>query len=78
MASLEQRVQRLETQFPGAVLRRPFLWASGQSLAEALGDAKLTLDDKPLFAIRLIGVEPGRLDEPECPLYLRDRHLLDA
>ena len=77
MTNLEQRVQRLESHAPDATFGKPFLWGTGQSLANALADASLTLDDKPLFAIRLIGVKPGFVDQPECPHYLRDRHLLD-
>ena len=77
IANLNNRVGRLEASVPDMERGRPFLWGTGQSLADALATAKLTLNDKPLFAIYLRGVKPGQLDAPECPLYLRDRHLLD-
>ena len=75
--NMSRRLDSLEAMQPDGARGRPFLWGTGQSLADALADAKLTLDDKPLFPIRLIGVEPGGEEQPECPLYLRDRHLLD-
>jgi len=57
---------------------RPFLWAQGQSLAAALAWQGLTLDDKPLFAIRLLGVKPGGNGEPEAdPVFEREQKLLD-
>ena len=73
----EQRVQRLESRAHDAVIGKPFLWGTGQSLADALADANLTLADKPLFAIYLRGVKPGGGEQPECSHYLRDRHLLN-
>lgn len=51
---------------------RPFLWPQGTSLADALAQSPYTLADKPLMAIRLVG--PNGQD---CPLFQRDRHLLD-
>ena len=76
MRSLIPRVERLEAQAPDTVWGKPFLWFSSQPLAQALEAAGLTLEDKPLFAIRIVGVPPG--GEPaECPLYERDKHLLD-
>jgi hypothetical protein len=56
---------------------RTFMWHRGKSLDEALAEAGLTLADKPLRPIRFIPVRPDRTREPDCPLYLRDRHLLD-
>ena len=75
--NLSRRLDSLEAMQPDVTRGRPFLWGTGQSLADALAHAKLSLADKPLFAIRLIGVEPGGGEQPECPHYLRDRHLLD-
>ena len=77
IANLNNRVGRLEASVPDMERGRPFLWGTGQSLADALATAKLTLNDKPLFAIYLRGVRPGGGEESECPHYLRDRHLLD-
>lgn len=71
MRSLDRRLSALEGQQPGVSLGRPFLWPAGHSLADALALAGLSLDDKPLFAIRLVG-----LNQPPCPLYERDAHLL--
>lgn len=75
--NMSRRLDSLEAMQPDDARGRPFLWGTGQSLADALADAKLTLDDKPLFAIFLRGVKPGQLDAPECPHYLRDRDLLN-
>ncbi|MCK9543967.1 MAG: hypothetical protein M0R03_18260 [Novosphingobium sp.] len=49
----------------------------GRPLTAALADAGLTLDDKPLFAIRLVGVRPGEKEPRIDPAYERDRHLVD-
>ena len=75
--NMSRRLDSLEAMQPDASRGRVFLWFTGQTLADALAHHKLTLDDKPLFPIRIIGVWPGVADQPECPHYLRDRHLLD-
>ena len=49
----------------------PFLWPAGQSLAEALAFAKLTLDEKPLLAIQLVG-----LDADPCRFHETQGHLV--
>ncbi len=74
---LKQRVAALETMAPTADQGRPFLWVQGRPLTAALADAGLTLDDKPLFAIRLVGVRPGEKEPRIDPAYERDRHLVD-
>ena len=69
---LERRLRVLEAADPTPGGGRPLLWPAGQSLADALSFAGLTLNDKPLFAIGLVG-----LGQPPCPLHERDRWLLD-
>ena len=75
--NMSRRLDSLEAMQPDATLGKPVLWGTGQSLADALATANLTLADKPLFAIYLRWVKPGGGEQPECPHYLRDRHLLD-
>lgn len=69
---LKRRVDAMEAKQPDIERGQPFLWGHGQPLAEALADAGLTLEDKPLFAIRL--EPPG--DVPD-PMYEQDRMLLE-
>ena len=75
--NMSRRLDSLEAMQPDDARGRPFLWGSGQSLAEALTAANLMLTDKPLFAIYLRGVKPCGGEQPECAHYLRDRHLMD-
>ena len=56
---------------------RPFLWFEGRTLGEALAFARLTLDDGPLFPIRIVGVHPGEAGRRHDPVFDRERHLLD-
>lgn len=68
---LKHRVGQLEAQqAPRSYEGKPFLWFAGQSLEQALSATGLTLADKPLFAIRIIGPNG-------CPLHDRDMALLD-
>lgn len=76
MSALDRRVERLEAFHRGSEMGRPFLWGQGQSLADALAGQRLTLDDGPLYPIRLIGVKPGAAEPEPDPDYERDRHLL--
>jgi hypothetical protein len=71
MNRLSSRIGRLEQLEPVVPYRRAFLWGYGQSLADALADAKLTLEDGPLLAIELMPA-----GDVTCPLHDRDRHLL--
>ncbi|MCK9541577.1 MAG: hypothetical protein M0R03_06045 [Novosphingobium sp.] len=77
MRNLNTRVTALESMTPTEDQGRPFLWTQGRPLADALADAGLTLDDKPLFAIRLEGVRPGDEEPRVDPIYERDKHLVD-
>ena len=52
-----------------------FFGARGQSVAGALADAGLTLNDGPLFAIELMPLVAAS-EVATCPLHERDRHLL--
>jgi hypothetical protein len=74
---LTARIKRLESMVPPKDWGRPFLWGPGVPLAGALNDAGLTLDDKPLLAIRLVGVHPGETEPRPDPVHERDMHLLD-
>lgn len=73
---LNKRVEALEAVQPDTDRGHPFLWAEGQPLEDALADAALTLDDKPLFAIRLVGVHPGETEPRPDPVYEREKVLL--
>lgn len=74
--NMTKRVERLEAQSPDAARGRPFLWFQGQSLEAALSAQRLSLEDRPLFAIHVKGVHPGEAEPRADPLYERDRHLL--
>lgn len=74
---LSRRLSQLEARVPDESRGRPFLWGWGRPLADALADAKLTLADKPLFAIRLIPISPVNGHPGEDPLFERDKHLLE-
>ena len=60
---------------PDRTMGRPFLCGAGQSLADALADAGLTLADKPLLAIELMPLMPAG-QVATCPLHERDRWML--
>ena len=51
------RIEALEARNMTQSLGKPFLWPAGQSLADALAHAHLTLDDEPLFGIQLVGLD---------------------
>lgn len=53
--SLHRRLGRLEAMQPENDHGMPFLWFKTQALDEALVAAKLSLDDGPVFPIRLLG-----------------------
>jgi len=73
---LRSRVEAMEARQPNTALGKPFLWGEGQPLAEALADAGLTLEDKPLLAIRLVAPAPGG-GVAYDPIYERDAVLLE-
>lgn len=77
MRNQSARIKRLESMVPPKDWGRPFLWGPGIPLADALDAAGLTLDDKPLLAIRLVGVHPGEKEPRPDPVHERDTHLLD-
>jgi len=74
---LSRRLEALEAMETPFDYGRPFLWFEGQPLAKALADAGLSLDDKPLQAIRLCGVRPGETKPRHDPVFEQDRVLLD-
>ena len=77
---LTKRIEALEAREASADTGKPFFWFPGQPLDEALTVAGLTLDDKPLMAIRLHAVRRGEDGKPEDtpdPLYERDKALLE-
>ena len=57
--SLRRRLEKLEAMQPDASQGMPFLWIQEQTLDEALAFAKLSLDDGPVMAIRLVGFGSG-------------------
>ena len=76
---LNKRVEALEAREAVGDTGRPVFWFQGQPLFEALADAGLTLEDKPLMAIRIEGVRRGEDGKPEDvpdPIYERDKALL--
>lgn len=75
---LTKRLEALEAKHGEPEQGKPFFWFPGQSLADALENAGLTLEDN-LFAIRFNAVTKDAdgkpVDVPD-PLYERDRHLV--
>lgn len=67
---LSLRLDRLEAKQPAEDAGRVFLWPMGQTLADALSAAGLTLEDKPLMAIRLLDFDGY------CPVHEPDLHLV--
>ena len=68
---LKLRIEALEASCADAAPLRPFLWPAGQSLADALAFAGLSLEDEGLRAIKLVAA-----GKPPCPFHERDTHLL--
>ena len=79
MRSLKSRIAALEARDGVTDMGRPFVWYQGQHLADALAKAGLTLDDKPLLAVRVVGIRKGadgKRERVPDPIYERERHLV--
>ena len=71
MNRLNKRIAALEASCAYDTPFRPFLWPAGQSLADALAFAGLSLEDEGLLAIKLVAA-----GKPPCPFHECDAHLL--
>lgn len=71
----QRRVRALEGNAPLDSHNGAFLWFKGVPLNDALAKADLSLDDKPLLAIQIVGVQPDGTRNV-CPLHERDGHLV--
>jgi hypothetical protein len=77
MTNMRKQIERLEARVPVADWGRPFLLGARHPVSRRARRCRLTLEDKPLLAIRLVGVHPGEKEPRPDPMHERDRHLLD-